>query len=86
MASKAGIWEQAFLDHPRSLGVGYLTHAAGALRIAVTLFKAGSACVVHAVVPGAFTQTASRTIRELHRGIEARDGHGPASTWPDYEI
>lgn len=86
MASKAGIWEQAFVDHPRSLGVGYLTHAGGALRIAAMLFKAGSACVVHAAVPGAFTRTASRTIRELHRGMEARHERGSAWTWSDYEI
>ena len=85
MNGRAGVWSRAFLDHPRSLGVGYLTHAKGALRIASALIKAGAACAVHAVVPATFTQTASTTIRGLHRDMESRHGGGQ-QIWPDYEI
>ena len=49
-----------FHDHPRSLGMTWLEHGLGAMRIAGTMIAAGMACAVHAIVPGWFTETAGQ--------------------------
>ena len=62
-----------FLAHPESVGETYLEHQGVALSFAGELLAAGLACGVHAVVPGLFTRTASRSIERLHaRLIVAR--------------
>ena len=48
---------------------------------------AGIACIVHAVVPGLFTQTAGKTVLSLHdHMMQRRAGAANPNTWPDYEI
>ena len=76
-----------FVSHPRSLGMSWATHGAGAVRIGASMIGAGAACLVHAVVPGWFTQTAGRAVSRLHEQMQQRksDANDPAS-WPDYEI
>jgi len=76
-----------FSDHPRSLGMGWLEHGTGAMRIAGTMIAAGVACAVHAIVPGWFTETAGRTVIKLHEHMVSRraDADDP-DHWPDYEI
>ena len=76
-----------FLDHPRSLGMSWLGHGTGAIMIGLRLVGAGLACLVHALVPAWFTETAGRTVSDLHdymmrRKMGAPDPHA----WPDYEI
>ena len=73
-----------FVDHPRSLGMSWLEHGAGAIRIGGQMIAAGAACVVHAVVPGLFTQTAGRTVDRLYQHMTSR--RASADNWPDYEI
>jgi hypothetical protein len=58
--------ERWFLSHPRSVHESYLEHQACAMRFSVSLLGAGLACFVHALVPGLFEYTASRTIERLH--------------------
>jgi hypothetical protein len=58
--------ERWFLSHPRSVNESYFEHQACAMRFAVSLIGAGLACFVHALVPGLFERTASRTIERLH--------------------
>ena len=76
-----------FSDHPRSLGMTWLEHGTGAMRIAGTMISAGMACAVHAIVPGWFTETAGRTVMELHdHMVSRRAGAANPEQWPDYEI
>jgi hypothetical protein len=76
-----------FTAHPRSLGMSYRSHGIGAVRIAGELIGAGAACLVHAAVPGWFTQTAGRTVTRLHEHmVSRRAGASDPEQWPDYEI
>lgn len=74
-----------FLDHPRALGMSWLGHALGAVGIGARMVGAGLACIVHAVVPGLFTETAGKTVVDLHRHMQERKS-GAGADWPDYEI
>ena len=76
-----------FMDHPRSLGMNWFVHGAGAVRIGFRMIGAGSACLVHAIVPGWFTETAGRTVTDLHAYMMKRRSTAPdPQAWPDYEI
>ena len=76
-----------FVDHPRSLGMSWFRHGAGAARIGGEMIAAGAACMVHAIVPGWFTQTAGRTVERLHQHmVQRRAGAANPENWPDYEI
>jgi len=76
-----------FQDHPASLGMSWAQHGLGAVVIGWRMIGAGLACMVHALVPGFFTETAGRTVMSLHDHMVRRkaDAGNPA-TWPDYEI
>ena len=58
--------DRLFLDHPRSVDESYLEHQAHALRFSGSLLMAAGACFIHALVPGLFQRTGSRTIERLH--------------------
>jgi len=76
-----------FVDHPRSLGMSWFGHAVGAVKIGGEMLAAGVACMVHAIVPGLFTQTAGRTVERLHQHmVQRRAGAANPESWPDYEI
>jgi hypothetical protein len=76
-----------FTEHPRSLGMTWVSHGAGAIKIGAELIGAGAACIVHAIVPGWFTETAGRTVVRLHDVMQKRKaGAANPSEWPDYEI
>ena len=76
-----------FVDHPKSLGMSWAEHGAGAVVIGARMVGAGIACIVHAVVPGLFTQTAGKTVLSLHEHMmQRRAGAANPNTWPDYEI
>ena len=62
-------------------------HGAGAVKIGFELMGAGAACIVHAIVPGWFTETAGRTDFRLHdHMIPRRAGASNPNNWPEYEI
>ena len=85
--SRAGMADRLFLDHPRSLGMSWVGHGVGALAIGARLVGAGCACVIHAVIPGLFTQTAGKTITDMHAHMMKRKaGAANPEAWPDYEI
>ena len=76
-----------FVDHPRSLGMSWAAHGIGAVKIGATLIGAGFACLVHAVVPAWFTQTAGKTVSGLHdHMVKRKAGAANPSDWPEYEI
>jgi hypothetical protein len=79
--------KRLFMEHPRALGMSWASHGAGALRISAELVGAGLACLVHAAVPGWFTQTAGKTVARLHDHMtQRRAGAADPDKWPDYEI
>ncbi|MEO7240460.1 MAG: DUF6356 family protein [Sphingomicrobium sp.] len=84
---QAGMMARMFREHPRSLGMSWASHGIGAVAIGARLIGAGTACMVHAVVPAWFTQTAGKTVAEMHEHMIARRaGAADPSDWPDYEI
>ena len=82
-----GLIGRLFVEHPRSLGMSWSEHGVGAVAIGVTLVGAGAACLVHALVPGWFTQTAGKTVTRIYDHIQQRKaGAANPESWPDYEI
>jgi len=76
-----------FQEHPRSLGMSWAEHGAGAVMIGARLVGAGLACIVHAAVPGVFMQTAGKTVQSLHdEMVRRKAGAANPNAWPDYEI
>jgi hypothetical protein len=84
---QGGRAHRLFIEHPRSLGMTWAGHGAGAVKIAAELIGAGCACLVHAAVPGWFTQTAGKTVERMHEHMVRRKaGASNPENWPDYEI
>ena len=82
-----GMLHRLFVEHPRSLGMSWARHGAGAVVIGATLVGAGAACLIHALVPGWFTQTAGKTVERMHdHMLRRRAGAANPENWPDYEI
>jgi hypothetical protein len=83
----SGLMQRMFVEHPRSLGMSWAGHAAGAVRIGAELIGAGCAAIVHAAVPGWFTESAGKTVTRIYDHIQARKaGSADPENWPDYEI
>ena len=62
-------------------------HGAGAVRIGFELLGAGTAALIHAAVPGWFTQSAGKTVSRIYNHIQSRRaGAADPESWPDYEI
>jgi hypothetical protein len=86
-SSRASIGQRLFTDHPRTLGMSWAVHGAGAARIAFVLIGAGVACLIHAVIPGWFTQTAGKTVTNIYGDMQRRKaGAQNPENWSDYEI
>ncbi|HKX91739.1 MAG TPA: DUF6356 family protein [Sphingomicrobium sp.] len=84
---RGGTVDRLFLDHPRSLGMSWAGHGAGAVKIGAELIGAGCAAIVHAAVPGLFTETAGRTVSRIYDHIQSRKANADnPEVWPDYEI
>lgn len=76
-----------FREHPQSLGMSWGSHGVGAAVIGARMIGAGAACLVHALVPRLFTETAGRTVVDLHEHMTQRKaGASNPAAWPDYEI
>ena len=85
-APRGGI-RSAFVAHPQSLGLTWASHGVGAASIGFRLVGAGAACLVHAVVPAWFTETAGRTIVSMYAHMARRKASAAnPEQWPDYEI
>jgi hypothetical protein len=83
----AGMTDRLFFEHPRSLGMSWAAHGVGAVAIGARLVGAGLACLVHAIVPGVFTQTAGKTVTHMYDHMARRKaGATNPENWPDYEI
>jgi hypothetical protein len=85
--SRRGTVHRLFVEHPTSLGMSWAGHGAGAVKIGAELIGAGCACLVHAAVPGWFTQTAGKTVERMHdHMLRRKAGAANPENWPDYEI
>lgn len=82
-----GAAHRLFVEHPRSLGMTWGGHGLGAVKIGAELISAGCAAMVHAIVPGLFTDTAGRTVARIYDHIQSRKASAAnPESWPDYEI
>jgi len=70
---------RALTGHPRSVGESYAEHFLIAVRFGWRLIAAGLACLLHALVPGSCTTTASRAVAALADEMEARHARTSAS-------
>jgi hypothetical protein len=61
-----------FTAHPQSIGETYAQHARTALSFGWRMVIGGLACIVHAMVPGLFVKTASRTVVQLDAEMRGR--------------
>jgi hypothetical protein len=61
-----------FTEHPRAIGETYTQHARTAFSFGWRMTAGGLACMVHAVVPGLFVKTASRTVVQLDAEMRGR--------------
>lgn len=64
-----------FTDHPRAIGETYGGHARTAFSFGCRMMLGGLACMVHAILPGLFVKTASRTVVQLDAEMR---GHQPS--------
>lgn len=80
---RMGLLAKIFLDHPRSVGETYHQHLACATRYGIRLTGAGLACLIHAVAPFLFKDTASGVVMGMSRELADRrareQGCGPAA-------
>ncbi len=84
---RPGLGQRLFTDHPRTLGMSWAVHGAGAAKIGVVLVGAGIACLIHAIVPGWFTQTAGKTVSNIYGDMQRRKaGASNPENWSDYDI
>lgn len=66
------MFQRIFLDHPATVDESFFQHMRFALSFALLLLAAGSAALVHAVIPCLFEKTAGNIVRKLHHRIENR--------------
>lgn len=84
---RPGLGQRLFTDHPRTLGMSWVVHGVGAAKIGVVLVGAGIACLIHAIVPGWFTQTAGKTVTNIYGDMQRRKaGASNPENWSDYDI
>lgn len=72
-----------FTSHPRELGESYAHHLSHAGASGFRLIGSGVACLIHAVFPFLFVNTASNTVKAMHRGIAKRT---EAPNWERHPI
>lgn len=70
---------QRFIEHPAAVGESYPQHFVKAAVFGGQLIAAGLACVVHAVLPFLFQDTASQLIDKLNTAMQERRLHGAVS-------
>jgi len=73
-------------DHLRETGMGYGAHFQRAARIGTRLIGAGGACLVHGLLPGLFSDRATRTIVRLNEEIQKAPPHRGEPFLLEFEI
>ncbi|MFH6784106.1 MULTISPECIES: DUF6356 family protein [Methylobacterium] len=76
----------SFSEHPASVGETYFEHMGVATGFGLRMIAGGLACLVHGLLPFAFTSTGSRTVLKLHDRMVAhrtRAAHARADASTD---
>ncbi len=68
--------DKLLFAHPREIGETYTRHAGHALVIGSRMILAGLACLVHALLPGLFVRTATRTVEDVQTLMASRTAPG----------
>ncbi|WP_294236554.1 DUF6356 family protein [uncultured Sphingomonas sp.] len=66
------MFRRLFTEHPESVGESYVEHFGVAARFGGIMILGGLGAIVHAVVPGLCTTTASRTVAKLNAEMVAK--------------
>ena len=72
-----------FTQHPHEVGESYGHHLLNAGRFGLRMVAGGICCLIHAVLPFLFVNTASRTMAKLHRRMT---GRADAVNWERHPI
>lgn len=72
--------------HLTETGMDYGAHMKRAWRIGGALLVAGGACIVHGLLPGLFTDKATKTITRLNDEISAHTPKGTEPVLIEFEI
>jgi hypothetical protein len=64
--------DNPFTRHPAEIGESYGEHFQSASSFGLRMMLGGIACMIHAVFPFWFSDTASRTMDALHRRMTRR--------------
>lgn len=67
---------QLFTDHPAAVGETYGEHLLRALGFGFRMISAGTACIVHALLPFLFVSTGSRAVAELNEQMVLKRSAG----------
>jgi len=73
-------------EHLEEAGMAYGAHLRRAARIGSRLIGAGGACLVHGLLPGLFTDQATRTIVRLNEEIQKAPPHRREPVLLEFEI
>lgn len=68
--SSSSLVDRMFFEHPRSVGMSWAGHGAGAAKVGFQLIGAGLAALIHGAIPGIFGETASKTVIRIHDHIQ----------------
>ena len=68
----SALLNRLFVQHPQTVDETYFEHMRFAGWFALKLLAAGTAALVHAVIPALFEHTAGKIIRQLHQRMENR--------------
>ena len=86
-SARSGVLDRMFREHPRSLGLTWAAHCGGAIKIGCQLIAAGTAALIHGIIPGCFSETAGRRVTETYHYIQKiRAGSPSPENWSDYDI
>jgi hypothetical protein len=64
--------DNIFTRHPKEVGESYGAHLVTAGGFGLRMFLGGIACMIHAVLPFLFVDTASKTMCALHKRMTRR--------------
>lgn len=69
--------DKAFLEHPRQNGESYGQHILFTLKYGIQLLFAAICLLIHGLIPGLFTRTASTKVKELNAIFQERQNKNP---------
>lgn len=67
------ILDRLFLEHPRSVGQGYLEHLLFAHRFGGRMLRGALAAFIHGLFPRVCQTAAGDAVRALHASLDRRD-------------